>query len=53
MLLQLYEGRLKVMLLLRVSSHDFEHTFIICILSEQKNTARPAQIKTKHQIYDM
>ena len=26
---QVYEGRLKVILLLQVSSHDFEPTFII------------------------
>ena len=26
-----YEGRLKVILLLQVSSHDFKHTFIIFV----------------------
>ena len=40
----MYKGRLKVILLLQVSSHDFEPTFNI-FLSELKNTARPAQIK--------
>ena len=45
-----YEGRLKVILLLQVSNHDFEPTFII--LSELKNTTRPAQIKTKQQTFD-
>ena len=36
-------------LLLQVSSHDFETTYI---LSELKNNAGPVQIKTKHQIFD-
>ena len=35
-------------LLLLVSSHDFEPIFII-FSSELKNTVRPAQIKTNHQ----
>ena len=45
-----YEGRLKVILLLQVSSHDFEPIFIIFCAS-LKNTARPAQIKTNHQTF--
>ena len=44
------EGRLNVILLLQVSSHDFEPT--LCILSELKNTVSPAQIKTNHQTFD-
>ena len=44
------KGRLKVILLLQVSSYDFEPTFIICFV---KSTARSAQIKTDHQTFDM
>ena len=33
----LYEGRLKVIVLLQVSRHDFEPTFSYHILSELKN----------------
>ena len=46
-----YEGRLKVILLLQVSSHDFE-TYLYHILSELKNTARAVQIKTNRQTFD-
>ena len=42
----MYEVRLKIILLLQVSSHDFEPTFIILVLIGR--TARPAQIKTNH-----
>ena len=46
----LYEGKLKVILLLQVSSHDFKHNYYI--LSELNNTARAAQIKTNHLSFD-
>ena len=39
-------------MLLQVSSHDFESTSLYYILSELKNTARPAQIKTNYQTFD-
>ena len=48
---EVYEGTFKVILLLQVGSHDFETTFYH-ILSELKNTARPAQIKTNYQTFD-
>ena len=49
----MYEGiRLKVILLLQVSSHDFEPTFIIFCLNLIICTARPAKIKTNHQTFD-
>ena len=49
----MYEGRLKIILLLQVSSHDFERTFrLYYILSELKNPARPAQIKQNRQTFD-
>ena len=48
----MYEGSLKVILLLQVGSHDFEPTYVYYFLSELKNTAGPAQIKKNHQTFD-
>ena len=43
-----YEGGLKVILLLQVSSHDLEPTFIVLVLI----CRFAAQIKTNHQTFD-
>ena len=39
-------------LLMQVSSHDFEPIYLYYILSELKNTARPAPQKTNHQTFN-
>ena len=45
-----YESKLKVILLLQVSRHDFEPTFNIFCLNWRN--ARPAHVKTNHQTFD-
>ena len=47
----MYEGRLKVILLLKVSSHDFDPTLSYFVWNEEY--ARQAQMKTNYQTFDM